>query len=155
MSISRSRLRSYGFVGEGTANYQFAKSWQGGGTVRRGLEYVPEFPTPVLTSGVNARLEGRLTHRLTVTGSAGYSSGDSVFVADEVTLARDRLTFRTYTANVRMEQALSRMLAGYAEYLYYFYDVRGDRRAAPALTPRLERNGFRVGGVLRVPAFRR
>jgi hypothetical protein len=140
--------RSYRFLGEGTANLQFARMWQGVANFQRTLEYVPGFTTPLFLTGVNGRIEGRVSRRLTVVTSSGYSSGESA-------IPGDTLTFRTYTASARLQQDLTRTLAAYVEYLYYFYDIQGTTQHTPFLLPTMERNSVRVGVTLWVPAFRR
>ena len=154
-AVASSRVRSYRFLGETTANYQFSRVWQSGATLRRSFEYVPEFLTPVLSTSLSARIEGRVWLRSTLSASGGYSTGESALGLQESVLVGDRFTFRTYTANARLQHALNGTVAAYAENLYYFYDVSGRAASATALARGLERNGVRVGLTLQVPAFRR
>jgi hypothetical protein len=136
----------------GTANanfgYQFGRSWRASASVSRGIEYMPDLPTPVFAQGLGASVDGLLSRRLDLTVSAGYSTGESI-------LTREGLVFDTYAGRVRMRYALSRNLAAYGEYLYYFYDFRGGLQLLPGIPNGLERNGARAGLTLWVPALRR
>jgi hypothetical protein len=127
--------------------WQFSKAWHARGAFRRGLEYVAGLSDPVFIDGYTASVDGLPLRRLDVSASAGYSSGASA-------VARDSLTFDTYTANLRVQFALVRSLAVVGEYLYYFYDLRNPPLAS-SIPPRLERHGVRAGVTLWVPALRR
>lgn len=133
------------FSGQLATAYDFGRSWQASGSFRRGLEYVTGLGEPVLADAFTARVDGLLTRRVDLLASAAYSSGESA-------LTRAASLFNTYTGTVRLRFGLTRTWATYAEYLYYFYDSRGTAPLVPGLPPSLERNGVRVGLMLRVPA---
>lgn len=128
--------------------WQFTRSWQTRGTFRHGLEYVAQLSEPVYLDGFSAELGGLITPRIEVLGSARYSSGASA-------LNRDALTFDTHGADFRVQYAVTRSLAVYAQYLYYFYDFTGNARLPTGIPSGLERNGVRAGLTLWTPAVRR
>jgi hypothetical protein len=133
---------------EVSASYQFHRTWQARAMYRRGLEHVVEFPEPVTTEGFSAGVEGLLTSRADFTASAGYSKGQSA-------LTRSSLAFDTYMGEARVRYRLTGNVAAYVQYLYYFYDFRGNTQLTPGLPLDLDRNGARVGLTLWVPALRR
>jgi hypothetical protein len=139
--------RLYRASGDASLSYQFAGSWQLSSTYRRGLEFVPSLTQPVFTNGVTADLSGLLSRRLDVALSGGYSQGASA-------LTRSALHFDTYQGSLRFQFALTKTSAIHVEYLYYLYDFLGITQLAPGVSPRLERNGVRVGLRLFVPALR-
>jgi hypothetical protein len=128
--------------------WNFSRSWSARGTYRRGLEYVADLTEPVFADGFTAEFGGLCTSRIDIVVSARYSRGVSV-------VNRDALAFDTSGADLRLRYALTSALAVYGEYLYYFYDFRGNRSLAPGIPPSLERNAIRAGLTLRVRAWRR
>ena len=138
--------RLYRATAEAMLGYQFAV-WEARGSYRRGLEFVPGLVQPVFTDGVTADLTGLVTRRLDLGLSAGYSQGASA-------LTRNTMNFDTTRASVRVQFALARSAAVHAEYLYYFYNFHGDVGLPPGASPRLQRNGVRVGLRLLIPALR-
>jgi hypothetical protein len=140
--------RQYLAVGDVGVGYQFGRSWMARANYRRGLEYVVDLPTPVFADSVSAAVDGLLSRRVDVTASMGYSRGESL-------LARSNLSFDTYTASARVRYALTRTLATYGEYLYYFYSFHQSTPLETGFLSGLERSGVRVGLTLFVPAMRR
>lgn len=138
--------RLYRASGDAMLGYQFA-SWEARGSYRRGLEFVPGLAEPVFTNGVTADIQGLLARRLDVTLSAGYSQGASA-------LTLNSLRFDTYRGSVRFQFALAKSAAIHAEYLYYLYDFLGNVQLPFGASPRMERNGVRVGLRLLIPALR-
>jgi hypothetical protein len=138
--------RVYRATGDAMFGYQFA-NWEARGSYRRGLEFVPGLAQPVFTNGVTADIAGLLTRRLDVALSAGYSQGASA-------LTQRAANFDTYRASLRFQFAVAKSAAIHAEYLYYFYDFLGDVQLPVGASPRLKRNGVRLGLRLLIPAFR-
>ena len=139
--------RLYRVTGNGAIAYQFSRTGEVRASFRRAVEYIVQLGQPVLIDGLSASLAGSPTRRLQLTIGAGYSSGASALQATA--------KFDTYTATVRSHVSITSMLAGYAEYLYYFYDFGADPLLAPNVPRRLERNGVRVGLTLSTPLLRR
>jgi hypothetical protein len=127
--------------------WPFAEGWQARGAFRRGVEYVPIVNEPMFANGFTVDLAGLLTSRLECAASARYSTGQSAF-------NRDAPAFDSYGADLQIRFAVSRTVAVYGGYLYYFYDFPPGA-LTPGIPPSLERNGIRVGLTLWVPAIRR
>jgi hypothetical protein len=139
--------RLYRVVGDGSVAYQFSRTGELRLSYSRGVEYILQLTQPVLIDGVSASVSVAPARRVGLSMSAGYSSGASVLHSSS--------QFDTYTANVRSHIAMTRMLAAYLEYLYYFYDFGATPLLAPGAPRRLERNGIRAGLTLSTPLFRR
>jgi hypothetical protein len=140
--------RQYRAVGDVGASYPIARTWFARGNFRRGLDYVPDLPEPVFANAFSGEVEGLITRRLDVRASARYSSGESA-------LRQDGFWFDTYTGDLRVRYALTRKLAAFADYFYYYYDFKGDPRLLVGIPPTLERSGIRAGLMLWVPVLPR
>jgi hypothetical protein len=139
--------RAYRTIGEASYSYPFSQIWTASAAVRRRLVYATDLPTPVVTDAATASVTGLLTGRIDISLLASYASGKSI-------LNRDTLFFDTYTGDVRVRFAVSRTLALFAEYLYYYYDFQNGGLLL-AIPPGLERTGVRAGLTLWMPALRR
>lgn len=131
----------YKMEGDGAIAYPFLRSWTVGGSYRRGLEYIAVLRDPVFRDAARAELEGLVTERVDLSASAGYVTGASV-------LQQDDEHFDTYTGTVRGRYSVNRSLAVYAEYLYYYYNLRGQAALAPDLPSVFEQHGIRLGLML-------
>ena len=140
--------RQYRVVGDGAFNFPFSQSWSASVSIRRGVEYETDLPTPVVSNGARVSVAGLLTSRVDVLFSSGYASGESI-------LNPNALVFDTYTGDVRVRYAVSRTFAVFGEYFYYYYDVQNGALLVAGIPPGLERNGVRAGLTLLVPAVRR
>jgi hypothetical protein len=138
------------YLGRGSADfeYQFQRTWQARANYRRGIEYVVDIPEPVFANSVSVGIDGFVAKRVDVAISGGYSSGASI-------LNSSALAFDTYTGNLRVRYALTRLVAMYGEYLYYFYDFAAGTPVIVGVPPGLERHGGRVGFTLWMPALRK
>jgi hypothetical protein len=139
--------RQYRTFGKAELSYPFNQTWMVTAKIERGLEYATDLPTPVVSNGATASLTGLLTRRVDVTVSGGYATGESI-------LNRDALFFDTYTGDLRVRYAVSRTVAFFAEYVYYYY-VFQNGTLLLGIPPGLERNGVRAGLTLWMPALRR
>ena len=141
--------RKYRTIVDGSVSYPFNQAWTATGSLRRGLEYESDLPTPVVTNGATVSLSGLLTARIDVVFSGGYATGESI-------VNRDTLFFNTYTGDATIRYAVSRTVAVSGEYLYYFYDIQnGALLLPPGTPPGLKRHGVRAGLTLLMPALRR
>jgi hypothetical protein len=134
-------------VGDGGFSIPLSHTWFVTTSVRRGLEYETNFPTPVVNNAARVSVTGLVTNRVEVVFSAGYARGESVF--NQATLSYD-----TYTGEVGVRYAMSRNLALNGGYLYYNYNIH-NVLLLPGLPPGLIRNGVRAGLTLWTPALRR
>ena len=130
--------RLYRLQGEAGVEYPFRPNWRATGNFRRGVEYLAVLNEPVFSNGARAELTGLLSHRVDVLAAAGYATAASA-------ITRNTQDLETRTGQVRIRYALKRSFAIYSEYLYYYYDLRGQARLAPDLPSVFERHGIRVG----------
>jgi hypothetical protein len=137
----------YKVLGDFAFRYQFRKSWETRASYRRGLEYVPELSAPVYTDGFSAVIGGLFNPRMDFSATAGYSTGESAVL-------RSASAFDTYTASARVRHAVTRTLAAYVEYLYYYYDF-GRTQLPLGVPSTMERNGIRIGITVWVPVIGR
>jgi hypothetical protein len=143
--VSTSQL--YRLTGNAGLAYQFSRTGEVRASYRRGVEYILELSEPVFSDAVSASISGSPARRLHFMASAGYSTGASALQATS--------KFDTYTANVRSNVAITRMVSLYLEYLYYVYDFGAAPLLAPSLPRQLERNGVRAGITLSTLLLRR
>jgi hypothetical protein len=143
-----SRSRQYWVGADAFVIHQMGRSWNARGTLHRGLVYVEGLPSPVVTNAAAVVTEGFLNRRTDLVASAAYTEGVSAF-------DRSSGTFATYTGDVRLRFATSKLLATYVEYVYYFYNFDRNLALPPGLPPRFSRNGVRIGLTLWVPVRRK
>jgi hypothetical protein len=79
--------------------------------------------------------------RIDVSGLAAYATAVSA-------ISRNTRNLSTYTGEARIRYALTRGFAVYSEYLYYYYDLRGQARLAAGLPSVYRQHGIRVGFML-------
>lgn len=139
--------RLYRVTADAGLTYQFSRTGDMRAAYRRGVEYIVQLVEPVFIDALNASVTASMTRRLHLTLGAGYSSGESALSAAS--------KFDSYTASIRSHFAMTRTLAAYVEYLYYYYDFGAAALLAPNLSRRLERNGVRAGLSLSTALFRR
>jgi hypothetical protein len=144
-----SRQRQYWVGGDAFLNHQMGRSWNARGTVHRGVTYVEGLPSPVFTNALAVVTEGFLNRRTDLVASAAYTEGLAVGARTSSS------TFATYTGDTRLRFAMSKLLATYVEYVYYFYNFPLDMPLAPGIPPRFSRNGVRVGLTLWAPVRRK
>jgi len=125
-------------------DYQMGRSWSARGTLRRGITYIETLPNPVFTNAVAVMTQGLLNPRTDLVVSAAYTTG-------ELALAGTPAPFTTYTGDVRVRVAVSKLLATYVEYVYYFYTFSRNLLLPPDVPAGLTRNGVRIGLTLWAP----
>ena len=131
----------YRLEGEASVTYPFRPGWSAGGSYRRGVEYIAVLLEPVFSDAARIELTGLVSRRLDLSASAG-------FVVGQPALTRDTPSFDTYTGTTRARYAVSRSVAIYGEYLYYYYDLSRQAALAPDLPKVFEQHGVRVGVML-------
>jgi hypothetical protein len=129
---------AYRITGDGSIDYQLARTWHFVANYRRGLVFLETLPGPVFTDGVAASTRGFLNRRVEAIVSTGYSRGQLEFAQSVGSLT-------TYTSDARIQVGVSRIAAIYAEYLLYYYDLSREIGLLPGLPHHLNRNGIRVG----------
>ena len=141
------RREPYRVTGNLSAGYQFTRTWETRAVYRRGIDWLAALREPVSTDGMTATVEGGLVGRLELAAAASYSSGDSTWTPSST-------RFDMYSGNVRLQYAASRIVTGYVEYVYYYYDFGEGALVLPGMLPRLQRQGARAGLSLNVPFVR-
>jgi hypothetical protein len=146
---SQELVRQYRLVADASLKYELGRTWVLEGNYHRGFGYIQGLQSPVYTEAYQASTSGYLSRRLDLTVSAAYSTG-------EAALTGAAAEFATYTGNLRMRYAVSRMWAVYGEYLLYYYDFTHLLSPLPpGVPPGLTRNGARAGVMLWIPVRRR
>lgn len=131
----------YRMEGDVAAEYPLSLRWSLGGSYRRSVEYIAVLREPVFNDAASVQIAGLVSRRVDLSASAGYAAGQSALVQQSP-------RFGTYTGTVRARYSFSRSLATYAEYLYYYYDLRGQAYLAPQLPGVFEQQGVRIGVML-------
>lgn len=133
--------RLYTLQADASVTYPFRPNWRATATYRRGMEYLAALSEPVFSDGARTELTGLIARRVDLSALAGYATAASA-------LSRHTQNLDTYTGEVRIRYALKRSFALYSEYLYYYYDLRGQAALAPDLPSVFEQHGVRVGFML-------
>ncbi len=124
--------------GDARVSYPFRPNWRAAATYSRGVQYLVGLNEPLLSDSVRAELRGLIARRLDLAASAGYATAASA-------LSGASQELDTYTGTVKIRYALKRSFALYSEYLYYYYDQRGQSSLAPGLPSVFEQHGVRLG----------
>jgi hypothetical protein len=107
---------------------------------------VPLLARPVLVDSARTALTSTITRRLGISATAGYANGASAFYGSGNDI-------ETRTGEVRLRYALRRATSIYAEYLYFYYNLREQARLAPDLPSVFEQHAVRAGLMLSVKAL--
>jgi len=140
--------REYLLQAEAGIDYQFRRNWHATGNLSRGVEYLPWLGGPVVAKAARAELAGLITRSVDLSAVAGYATG-----ASAVYLGAQDLETRTF--DVRVRYALKRSFALYTEYLYYYYDLRGQIGLGPGQSSVFGEHAVRLGFTLFVEPLRR
>jgi hypothetical protein len=140
--------REYLLQGEAGVDYAFRPGWHVGGNFSRGVEYLPLLSGPVFTDAARAQLTGLITRKMDLSAVAGYATGASaVYVSTQ--------DLETRNFDVKLRYGLKRSLAVYTQYLYYYYDLRGQARLALGQPSVFGEHAVRLGFTLFVEPLRR
>lgn len=137
-AASQGRQQRLRVQGEASVDYPFGLKWRTTARYLRDVSYLAVLDEPVYTNGVRVELAGMFGRRVDVSVLAGYATGLSTF-------SRNNRDLVTYSGDAKIRFALSRNLAMYSEYLYYYYDFGGQAGLAPDLPRVYEQRGIRVG----------
>jgi hypothetical protein len=140
----------YQVSGDMALSRQFGRTWQATGAYRRSVGFMEGFSSPVLIDGITVSTTGRVAQRVDLLMTGAYSIGEPAVASVS---ASDGFT--SYTGNVRTRVALSRLLAVYGEYLYYFYDFSDSVLLPAGAPPKMSRNSAHLGLTLYIPMGRR
>ena len=134
--------RRYWLLAGITASVPLSRDWYARANYTRSMEYIGTID-PVFADRVRAGIDGQLNRRVRLTSAIVFANGAS---------SLDNLLFRTYTGTVEAYLAMTRALALYGNYRYYFYDYAGSGLEVP---PDLKRSAVRIGLMLWVPVVGR
>jgi hypothetical protein len=124
--------------GEASASYPFRPNWTSTARYRRDTQYLSVLGQPTVADAARIELSGLLSRRIDLGALAGYATTASVLNETDQTL-------ETYTAQVSVRYALKRSIALYSEYLYYYYDQRGQDLLVPGFPAVFKQHGIRAG----------
>jgi hypothetical protein len=136
-----SRMRMETFL-EG--NVDLTRRWIFTAQYRRGIDYVATFSEPVSNTGGSIGVNGTVLKRLQVRAVGGWANGVSGIRRndEERTTGSD---FKSYTGSVRLSMPVTASVAAYGEYLYYYYDFRGQAGVGLDAPSLLDRRSVRFG----------
>ena len=137
-----------GWSADASLTHQMGRTWRTRAAFRRGLGFVDGLSGPAFTNALTVAADGFLGRRMDLLASGGYSAGQWV-------LATNAPEFTTYTGDVRLRYAVTKMWAAYVEYLYYFYNFHHGVQLPTGISGGLERNGVRAGLTLWVSGRRK
>ena len=136
--VNQVNANKFYFAGEASVSYPFRPNWTSTARYRRDVQYVSVMLQPTLADATRVELNGLLSRRVDLKVLAGYATTASF-------LNESAQTLKTYTGQVSVRYALKRSIALYSEYLYYYYDQRGQQFLVPGLPSVFEQHGIRIG----------
>ena len=145
-AISNPDPRLYRLEGDARVDLDVGRSWRATATYRRSVEYLAVLTEPVFSDAARVELNGLITRRIDVAAGGGYALGRSA-------LNHNSQSLRTDTGQLRLRYALTRTLAVYSQYVYYYYDMHEQSYLAPNLPRTFEQHEVRVGFMLFVRPF--
>ena len=136
----------YTATGRFELTHEVGRTWNARAGYNRGVGFRRGFSGPVFSDDVTVGVTGLITRRLDVSIAGAYSTGS-------VGIAREDNGLESYTGSAQLRFALSRFLAGFAEYTRSSY--RLDAAAVlPGVTPAFDNSGVRIGVSLLAPVWR-
>jgi hypothetical protein len=142
--ISSAEGRHFQVTGSGRLTRRLSPKWTARLVYDRGLQ-VPDGATRALFSDtVGASVSGYFSPRISLRVQPSYSHGN-------VELSDQSNTFNSFTSVTRLEVAMGRQLAFYAEHFYYEYRFVSGVGLPALLPPGVNRQGARVGVSLWTP----
>ena len=124
-------------TGDASLSYQLSRFWSVTTSYNRGVGKVAAQALPYVTDAFGGGLSGLVTKHLTLSGSGGYSRGDSAGLANNA--------YHSINASGRIGYTLTRFLPLYVEYVYYSYQFNTAVGLAPGIPLNVARNGLRSG----------
>lgn len=136
--VSSEDGRHFRVTGSGRLMRRLSPLWTVQAVYDRGLQ-VPDGATrPFFSDTIGGSLNGYFNRRIGLRVQPNYSHG-------VVGLAGKTNAYDSVTSSVRLDVALTRRAAVYAEHFYYRYQFESAEGLPPLLTVGLNRQGFRMG----------
>lgn len=130
---------TYTVTGRANLNHQLSRNWVLQAGYDRNVGFVNGFLEPFFSDAFLVGVNGMMSRRVQLTGSAGYAKGKVGFASSEAP------EYITYTGLGRAQILLGKGFNAYGEYVYYHYRF-DDVVTLPLLSPRsLNRQGIRGG----------
>ena len=136
--------RHFELTGSAFVKQQISARWTAQASVTRGLQAVDTAPRPFVGEIVTGTFGGYFSRRVAMRVSPSLSRG--------VDVATENGSYRSYANTSRVEWAVSRFWALYAEHYYFHYRSTG--LDLPGTAPALDRQGLRTGLTLWAPLVR-
>jgi hypothetical protein len=143
--IDREGEQHWHFTGTANLNHQFSRVWVGNVRYRRGYAFQDAFDEPFFTDTVTAGLTGLFNPRVRWNLQGGYTSGQ-VGLQD-----RSDTGVQTVSGSTSIDYVITPLLSAFAQYVYYQYEFQQGVRLPVGLDRRFDRQGVRVGLMLRLP----
>ena len=138
--------RSVRFIGDAFVDHEIGRTWHIGASYNRGLSYIPGLPAPTYSDGGSAQMGGFLGRRWDLTLSAAATSGIMTSQSSES-------RFTTYSSDVRLRYAISRLVAASVEGLIYDYSFDPSLILPAGVPHHLNRSGVRTTLSVWLPAI--
>jgi hypothetical protein len=123
-------------VGGASLTQQLGRSWTAHADYNRYVNYIDGFAEASLQDQASAGVGGLIGRRTDV--SAGVHWTTAAFGLDE-------RNFNSWLASSQIRTAITRNMAFFASYYFYFYDFGQDVQLPQGLVRNLDRQGVRVG----------
>lgn len=130
-------------IGSFNIRRRLSRRWNASVGYQRGLTAIDGVPNPLSSNTASADLNGFIGARTSVTIRPGYTWGADVNDASQ--------TFNNTTSVARLQTALGRRWATFAEYIYYDHRFSHMRGLRPSLAADTRRHGLRAGIALWSP----
>jgi hypothetical protein len=137
----------YRMVGDARISREFGRTWLATGSYRRGVGLIPGFGQPIFSDGAAVSVAGDVTPRVTLSFNGGYAAGELV-----ATRVSNRNT--TLSTSMRMQYALTRMLALSGDLSYGHYSFDSVVGLPMGIEQQFDRRSARIGLSLWLPLFR-
>ncbi len=136
--IGNGQGRYYRITGNANVGHQFFRTWNLNFAYDRGMNFVSGFAAPVFSDSLILRIGGPLSKRVSAQTTGGFSKG-------AVGFSQTNSDYSSYRGTARLQGLVAQQLSAYVEYFYFHNDFDESVLLLQGLTPRLSRQGLRVG----------
>jgi len=131
-------------VGAASLVHEIGRSWTTRANYSRSVWYREGFRQPSLTDQASAGVGGLLGRRTDVSGGIYWSTE---------AIGLEERNYHSWYGSAQIRTAITRNLAVYANYYYYFYDFGADVPLPTGFARQIDRHGVRVGLTTWVPLW--
>lgn len=144
--VSTGAGRQFELIGSAQLRRLLSRRWTSSMGYQRGLTAIDSIAQPFVAATLNGDLSGFLGSRTRVSFQPRYSRGAEVGDATR--------TFKSAVSLTRVDTAVSRHWAVFAEHFYHSYQFAAVANLPPALAAGLTRQGLRFGLAIWTPVIR-